>query len=260
MMTDGTGDEVVAVGIGAWNEEFGHAPAHGRTLDMLAQRPPAEVVDIVEILVRTVEKGNILGHPVGGILVGNVGHRGFPLFGVEGIECLFVSGKTVGIGRKDVGGKHGGLHLRGSAGIQTVILVHKQTAAMTGHHGSIAAMEGENTVGHRSADHVGNMIADSRVEFIGTRHVEILIGGRLVVRFREDFSRTKDDACDGFHRRIKLPFADFFAVHEIDGAVLTRGKQGLDVVFHTHLIFFHKGAIAGAALHSDGSCRINHDA
>ena len=254
MMTDSTGNEVVAVGIGAWDQEFGHAPAHGRTLDMLAQRPPAEVVDIVEILIRTVEKGNILGHPVGCILVGNVGHRCFPLFGVEGIECLFVSGKPVGIGRKDVGGKHGGLHLRGSACIQTVILVHKQTAAMTGHHGSITAMEGEYAVGHRSADHIGNMIADRRVEFIGTRHVEILISGRLVVRFREDFSRAEDDARDGFHRRIKLPFADFLAIHEIDGAVLTCGKQGLDVVFHPHLIFFHKGAIAGAALHSDGPC------
>lgn len=104
VVADGTGNEVVAVGIGTGNEEFGHAPAHGRTLQVLAQRPPAEVVDIVEILIRTVEKGNILGHPVGGILVGNVGHWGFPLFGIEGIERLFVSGKTVGIGRKDVGG------------------------------------------------------------------------------------------------------------------------------------------------------------
>ena len=110
---------------------------------------------------------------------------------------------------------------------------------MTGHSRCIAAVEGECAVGHRSADHIGNMITGRRVQFIGTWHVEILIGWCLIVGLREDFSCAEHDARDGFHGRIKLPFADFLAIHEIDSAVLTRGKQGLDVVFHTHLIFFY---------------------
>ena len=245
MMTDGTGNEVVTVGIGAWNEKFRHTPPYGCPLDMLSQRPPTEIIDFAEILIGTVEKRDVSFHPLSSILVGNVWLWSFAGFGIESIECLFVSGKTVGVGFYRYVREHGG-----SSGTTTTYRTYRR----------IATMEGEYAVGHWSAHHIGDMITGCRVEFIGTRHIEILIGGRLVVGFREYFSRAEDNARDGFHRRIKLPFAHFLAIHEIDGAVLTRGKQGLDVVFHTHLIFFHKGAIAGAALHSNGSCGINHDA
>ena len=109
VVANGAGDEVVAVGVGTGNQEFGHAPACRCALQVLAQRPPAEVVDVVEILVGTVEQRNVLGHPVGGVLVGDVGQRGFPLFLVEGIESFLVSRKAVGIGWQDVGGEHGRL-------------------------------------------------------------------------------------------------------------------------------------------------------
>ena len=181
MMADGTGNEVVTVGIGSWNKEFGHSPSDWSALEMLAQRPPAEVVDVVEFLIWTIEKRYVFLHPVGGILVGNVGHGCCPRFGVKGIEGFLVSRKTVSVIRKNVVGKHGGLLRSGRACFQTIILVHKQVAAMTGRDGSIAFMEREGTISHWSANDVGDMKASRRVEFVSMRHIEILVGRCLVV-------------------------------------------------------------------------------
>ena len=83
MVADGAGNEVVAVGIASLHQEFGHAIACGRLLDVLAQRPPAVVVHFAEVLLRTVEKRDVPAHPFRGGRVGDCGHDVLVLHGVE---------------------------------------------------------------------------------------------------------------------------------------------------------------------------------
>mgnify|MGYP001039705850 CR=1 FL=1 len=64
MMTHSRGDEIVLVGIAARHEKLGHRIAYRCIFDMLAERPPAEIIHLLEVTLRTVEEGHILLHPV----------------------------------------------------------------------------------------------------------------------------------------------------------------------------------------------------
>lgn len=65
------GDEVILVSIASVDQEFGHGITHGGPLDMLAQRPPTEVPEFFKVLLRTLEEGDVLYHPLPTIFVGN---------------------------------------------------------------------------------------------------------------------------------------------------------------------------------------------
>ena len=86
------GNEVVFVGIRALNEEFGHAQSYRSALDVLAQRPPAEVVDLFHVLVGTFKQRDVLAHPFRRLAVGYVRNDVLVLHVVEvfGIVCEVV--------------------------------------------------------------------------------------------------------------------------------------------------------------------------
>lgn len=63
MMSDSAGYQVIAVSIRPLYEELRHAIAYRSPLNMLAQCPPAVVVHLPEVLLRTVKQGDIVTHP-----------------------------------------------------------------------------------------------------------------------------------------------------------------------------------------------------
>ncbi len=91
-MADGAGNEIVLVGVTALHEELGHAVAHRRALDVLAQRPPAVVVHLAHLLVGAVEERDVFFHPLRGLSVGNGGDD---ILVLHCIEVFSVVGKVV---------------------------------------------------------------------------------------------------------------------------------------------------------------------
>ena len=88
VVTNGASYEVVLVGIGARHKELGHAITHGGALDVLAQRPPAIVVELTEVIVRAVEQGNVPSHPFRRLCVGDGGDDVFVLHRVEALGIV----------------------------------------------------------------------------------------------------------------------------------------------------------------------------
>ena len=64
MMSDGTGYQIIAVGIRTIYQELSHAIAYRCTFDMLAESPPTIVVHLAEVILRTVEERHVLAHPL----------------------------------------------------------------------------------------------------------------------------------------------------------------------------------------------------
>ena len=92
MVSDGTGDEVIPVGIAAVNEEFRHPIACRGTFDMLAEGPPTVIVHFPEILLRTVEEGYVLAHP---LRRSGIGDGGDDVLILHRIEVLRIMGEIV---------------------------------------------------------------------------------------------------------------------------------------------------------------------
>ena len=87
VVSDGTGDEVVTVGIAAVDEEFRHAVTNGGAFDMFAECPPTVIIHLTEVLLRTVEERDVLKHPLRRGYVGNGGDDVLILHCVE-IRCV----------------------------------------------------------------------------------------------------------------------------------------------------------------------------
>ena len=149
MMANGAGNEVVAVGIRTVDQKLGHAIAHGGALDVLAQGPPTVVVHLAEILLRTVEEGDVLAHPFRRLCVGDSGDD---VLVFHRVETLGIVGEIV------------------------------------------VTENGSDVVIYGTADDVGDMIAHRWVKFIGTGHVEVLVGGRVEVGLVEGHACAEDDA------------------------------------------------------------------
>ena len=100
------GDELVFVGIVALHQELGHGVAHGRVFNMLAQRPPAVIVELFELLLRALEEGHVLLHPLPCLGVGNGLHDVLVFHLVEVVHVVLVvlgleeGGGAVGVGRR----------------------------------------------------------------------------------------------------------------------------------------------------------------
>ena len=63
MVTQGRGDEVILVRIAPRHEKLCHPITHRSRLDMLEERPPPEIIDLLHLLVGTIEKWDVLTHP-----------------------------------------------------------------------------------------------------------------------------------------------------------------------------------------------------
>ena len=83
-------DELPLVGIVAVDQKLGHGIADGRQLDVLAERPPAVVPHLLELLLRTVEQGHVPCHPLPGLGVGNGMHNVLVLHLVEVVDVVAV--------------------------------------------------------------------------------------------------------------------------------------------------------------------------
>ena len=100
VVADGAGNQVVFVRVGTLHEELGHAVTHRGLLDVFAQAPPAEVEELLEVVLRALEEGNVLLHPGRRGTVRNrlydvlVLHRVEPL-GVVGEILVFEDGRGV---------------------------------------------------------------------------------------------------------------------------------------------------------------------
>ena len=165
VVTDGAGDKVVLVRVATVDKELGHAIAHWRPLDVLAQRPPAIVVHLAHLLIRTVEKGNILMHPLNGLGVGDGGDDVLILHGVEAGDVVGNEGLTATASPKE-------------RGVVTFISV-------------VATDIGQGEPGH-ATDGVGEGL------------IEKLVGGGVDARLAEERAGAEDDARDALHGGIKL--------------------------------------------------------
>ena len=61
---------VLTAPVDLW-QELGDHKAVGRVLDVLAERPPTEVIDFLDLLIRTLEPWNMIGHPIGRRRIGD---------------------------------------------------------------------------------------------------------------------------------------------------------------------------------------------
>jgi hypothetical protein len=64
--TDGV---VFATPVDLW-QELGYYKSFGRVFDMLSECPPTKVIEFFNFLIRTLEAGNIVSHPICGVVVG----------------------------------------------------------------------------------------------------------------------------------------------------------------------------------------------
>ena len=90
VVADGTGNEVVAVGIGTLHEKLRHAVTHWGALDMFAQSPPTVVIHLTEIILRTVEERHVLAHPFRRLAVGDSVGDVLVLHRIEVVDVVFV--------------------------------------------------------------------------------------------------------------------------------------------------------------------------
>src|SRR3989304_2667059 len=83
MVPERAGNSVVGPSVADGHEELGDHQSLRRLAYMLAKRPPAIVVNPLELFVRTIEQRSVLGDPLPGLAIRN--ERGDRL-GVVGVE------------------------------------------------------------------------------------------------------------------------------------------------------------------------------
>ena len=71
MMPDSAGYQIIFIRIGTLNQKFRHAISHRCFFDMLPQRPPAVIVHLFKITLRTFKQRYILFHPFRSLCIRN---------------------------------------------------------------------------------------------------------------------------------------------------------------------------------------------
>ncbi len=222
VMSEGAGDEIVAVGITARHEKLRHGVSRGRLHDVLAQRPPAVVEHFLHLPVRAIEERNVALHPVCGPAVGDGLYGRFVLHGIEPVDIVTVV-LPLEQGRRCV--------LHGEV-VDTGLGFRVQSAL------GFAAGE--------VADGPGGF----RAEGICLRKVLHVVGRCIDRREGAFFARTETDARDRLQGGEEHLGPVFLAVNPERHHALPERDVHVDVVGLARLVLAEQGAVASARLDS----------
>ena len=172
MMADSTGNQVIAVGIGTLHEKLRHAIAHRSPLDMLAQCPPAVVVHLSEVLLRTVEQGDIPAHPFRRLRIGDGGDDILVLHCIEvccivGIIIIVEDGGNTAVYRT-------GNNIRdGKGGLLIALIRTGHIKVLVGRRIDIGFVERHSRTEHDTTDALHGCI---KLSFTGFLAIQVIDG------------------------------------------------------------------------------------
>jgi hypothetical protein len=94
VMADGATDRIERASVAHRNKEFGENEAVGRLNDVLSERPPAEIVNLLNFGIGAIEKRDVCGKPIPGVCVGDEVSDVFVFDGIEASDVMSVRGRV----------------------------------------------------------------------------------------------------------------------------------------------------------------------